>query len=107
MRGAITPDEYVAMEACAETKSEYVAGALRSMAGASPEHVVICYNLSGEVRSQVRGSTCRGLGSDQRIWIRKCDRYYYPDFTIICGVAQFETRAGLKSLTNPAVIFEV
>ena len=105
--GVLTPEEYLAREACAETKSEYISGALRAMAGASPEHVDICFNLSREIANQTRGTTCRGSGSDMRVWIEACERYYYPDLSIRCGSPQFELRMGLRALINPAVVFEV
>jgi hypothetical protein len=50
----VTRDEYLASEARAETRREYVAGTLRAMAGASPEHVAICFNLGCEVRQGLR-----------------------------------------------------
>jgi Uma2 family endonuclease len=103
----VLPDEYLAREACAETRSEYVSGTLRAMAGASPEHVAICFNLTRDIGSHVRGSACRGAGGDQRVWIEACDKYYYPDLSITCGSPQFELRQNLRSLVNPTIIFEV
>ncbi len=105
--GTIAPEEYLKREACAETKSEYIAGALRNMAGASPEHDTIGFNLIGEIRNQTRGSACRGGGSDLRVWIEACQRYYYPDVTVTCGPRTFELREGLRALTNPTLIVEV
>ena len=103
----MTPLEYLAREAVAETKSEYVAGTMRAMAGASPEHVTICFNLAREVGLQIRRTTCRGSGGDMRVWIEVCERYYYSDLSITCSSPQFEMRMGLRALVNPAVIVEV
>jgi Uma2 family endonuclease len=105
--GYVTRDQYLAQEAVAETKSEYISGAVRAMAGASPEHDTICYNLGGEIRNQVRGSACKGGGSDLRVWIDGCERYYYPDLTITCGQRRFELRENVRALLNPSIIIEV
>lgn len=105
--GVMTPEEYLAIENCAETKSEYVSGHARAMAGASPEHVAISSNLGVLVGVQVRGTACRSWNSDLRLWIEACDRYYYPDLSVTCGSPKFEWREGLRALTNPAILFEV
>lgn len=103
----VTPEEYLAREACAETRSEYVSGTVRAMAGASPEHDDICSNVIRETAGQLRGAACRINTSDLRVWIRACNKYYYPDATITCGSRQFELRLNLRALVNPTVIFEV
>ncbi len=103
----MTPEAYLAIENCAETKSEYIAGTMRAMAGATPEHDDICVNLAREMANQLRATTCRANTSDLRVWIEAYDRYYYPDMTLTCGSRQFELRMGLRALVNPTVIFEV
>ncbi len=105
--GAITPEEYLAVENCAETKSEYVSGTMRAMAGASPEHVAISFNLGVLVGTQVHGTACRGWNNDLRLWSDACDRYYYSDLSITCGSPQFEMRMGLRAMLNPTILFEV
>ena len=105
--GRLTPEAYLQIEQCAETKSEYIAGEMRAMAGSSVEHSDICFNLSIAIGNQIHGTACRGNTNDLRLWVRACERYYYPDAVISCGTREFELRAGLRALTNPTVIFEV
>lgn len=105
--GLLTPEQYLQIEQCAETKSEYIAGTVRAMAGASVEHSDICFNLSIAIGNQIQGTACRGNTNDLRLWIAACERYYYPDAVITCGSREFELRAGLQALINPTVIFEV
>ena len=50
-----TAEEYLALERQAEGKSEYYAGDIFAMAGASRWHNVIVANVVGELRSQLRG----------------------------------------------------
>ena len=50
--GTMTPEQYLAIENCAETKSEFVAGQTRAMAGASPEHVAVSFNLGVLIGTQ-------------------------------------------------------
>jgi Uma2 family endonuclease len=35
------------------------------------------------------------------------NRYYYPDYTIVCGKPRFEVLEGVDSLLNPTIIFEI
>ena len=46
----LTPEEYLAIERQAEYKSEYFAGEMFAMGGASREHNLISANIAGELR---------------------------------------------------------
>ena len=54
----VTPAEYLARERAAETKSEYSAGEMFLMGGASREHNLIALNVGSEFRQQFRGRPC-------------------------------------------------
>jgi Uma2 family endonuclease len=101
-----TPQEYLALERQAEYKSEYFAGEIFAMAGASPPHNAIVFNLSGELSPQLRGGPCRGYVSDQRVKVSATGLYTYPDVVVVCGEPQFEDDH-LDSLINPTLIIEV
>ena len=45
-----TEEEYLALERASATKSEYLDGVIYAMGGASPRHVQIVGNVSGELR---------------------------------------------------------
>ena len=101
----ITPEQYLALERQAETKSEYFAGEIFAMAGASREHNRISGNAFGELWSQLRDRPCATYNSDMKVRTTE-DHYAYPDVTVVCGEAQFggEER---EVLLNPTLIVEV
>ena len=102
----ISPVAYLEREQDAETKSEYCAGEIVAMAGASPDHNTLVSNIHGELFGQLRDK-CRLFVSDMRVSIPKRNRYYYPDITLVCKEPVFENRGGVQSLLNPLIVIEV
>jgi Uma2 family endonuclease len=103
----LTPQEYLERERKAETKSEYHGGIVVAMAGASPEHNIIVFDLIGTLSVQLRGKPCQGFPSDLRVRVPACDKYYYPDAIVVCEEPEYEQLAGTRSLLNPTLIVEV
>jgi Uma2 family endonuclease len=101
-----TPEEYLTFERTAEVKHEYIDGFIYAMAGASPAHNQICFNLTGELYLQLRGTECRGFTSDQKIRTDLQDLFSYPDITIVCGAPLFHDNHK-DVILNPKVIVEV
>lgn len=101
-----SPEEYLAFEREAETKHEYLDGRIYAMAGASPLHNQISFNVSGELHRQLKGSACVGYTSDQRIRTDAMDLFAYPDLTIVCGEPIFHDDKK-DVILNPTVIIEV
>lgn len=97
--------EYLAFEEHSEIKHEYLAGHIYAMAGASPEHNQIGFNLAAIIGRQLSGGQCRGYSSDQKIRIEAADLNTYADVTIVCGEPQYRPEDRL--LLNPSVIIEV
>jgi Uma2 family endonuclease len=102
----LTPAEYLAIERKAEFKSEYYAGEMFAMAGATYPHNSVKDNLIGELQAQFKGGPCRTLSSDQRVKVPKTGLYTYPDIVVICEPPQFEDEE-FDTLLNPRVIIEV
>jgi len=102
----MTPQEYLRSERHAETKSEFNGGIVTAMAGASWKHNIITSNIQGELRAQLRGTSCVAVANDLRVRVAECDKYYYPDIVVVCGEPQFED-AELDTLLNPTLIVEV
>ncbi len=102
---SITPEEYLAAERAAETKSEYIDGEVYAMSGASREHTTIAFNIAGELRPQLRGRRCGGHLSDRRVGVGS-HAYLYPDVVVVCGEAQYEGDQ-LDTLLNPTLIIEI
>ena len=98
--------EYLAYEEQSETKHEFYAGEIFAMAGASPSHNQICFNLGGLLFAVLRGGECRGFTSDQKIWIEAAGLNTYADLTVVCGQAQYDPEYP-NLLTNPRLIIEV
>lgn len=101
-----TPEEYLEMERKALQKSEYYAGEIFLMAGASPNHNRIARNVLTELNGGLRGQECEAFGSDQRLFVKKNGLYTYPDALVVCGRIEFDSR-DRDSITNPVLIVEV
>ena len=56
-----SPEEYLEFERKSEYKSEYLDGLMYAMAGESPDHSTICFNLTGVTYGQLRDRNCRGF----------------------------------------------
>jgi Uma2 family endonuclease len=101
-----TPEEYLALERRAECKSEYYAGEIFAMAGASRWHNLIVTNVLRELSLQLKGCPCTTYPSDMRVKVSPIGLYTYPDVTVVCGEAQFEDNQQ-DTLLNPTLIVEV
>ncbi|HMA36124.1 MAG TPA: Uma2 family endonuclease [Chloroflexia bacterium] len=101
-----TPAEYLAHERQAPYKSEYLAGQIVAMGGASREHNLITGNLFWVLKSQLRDRPCEVYTSDMRVKVSPRGLYTYPDSAVVCGEPQFED-AQVDSLLNPTLIVEV
>jgi Uma2 family endonuclease len=94
----LTPEEYLALERTAEYKSEYFAGELFAMAGASERHV----SLVG----QLKGRPCKAYANDLRLKVSPTGLYTYPDVLVVCGTPRFADEQH-DTLLNPVVLIEV
>lgn len=103
----VTPEDYLRLEREAVEKHEYFEGEIRAMAGARYAHNLICMNLGGEIRNQLRGKSCSVVGSDQRLQILSGSAYVYPDLTVVCGKPEFNEEKKFDTLLNPTLLVEV
>lgn len=101
-----TPEEYLAVERMAETKSEYLEGMIYAMVGASSAHNIITFNLAGLLWGQLKGKSCQGFSNDMKVQTSDGGLYAYPDLTIVCGKPRFRDEKN-DVLLNPKVIIEV
>jgi Uma2 family endonuclease len=102
----LSPQEYLALERQAETRSEYYRGEIFAMAGASWEHTLIKDNLARKAGDQLEGGSCRVLTSDLRVKVDATGLYTYPSIVIVCDKPQFEDKV-MDTLLNPRVVVEV
>lgn len=101
-----TSEEYLALERQAEHRSEYYAGEIFAMSGASEVHNLIAGNIFASLHSQFRGHSCRVYMSDMRVKVSASGLYTYPDVVAVCGERQFDD-VQHDTLLNPNVIIEV
>jgi Uma2 family endonuclease len=100
----LTEAEYLERERKAEFKSEYYAGEVYAMAGASLRHAYLVGNLSYELNSALRAKGCLVATNDLRVKVRNF--YTYPDLVVVCGKPQLAD-SHQDILLNPIVIVEV
>ena len=101
-----TPEEYLARERKALTKSEYRDGRIYAMPGASREHNLITVNVTGEFYIQLRTRSCEVYPSDMRVKVSAAGLYTYPDVIVVCDEPRFDD-SHFDTLLNPTVLIEV
>ncbi len=101
-----TPQQYLAIDRKAQSRSEYVGGEIVAMAGASREHNRITLNVGASLTEQLRGKPCEPFTSDLRVKGRTTGSYLFPDVVAGCAPLEFED-SSLDILLNPVVIMEV
>jgi len=101
-----TPEEYLALEREAEYKSEYFAGEIFAMAGATRRHNLIGVNLGRELSLRLRDEPCETYVGDMRVQVEATGLYTYPDVVVVCGEPQFADAAE-DTLLNPTLIVEI
>ena len=102
----LTEEEYLAIERQAEFRSEYFAGEMFAMAGASRRRNRIVTNLVAALDNQLRARPCNVYANDMRVKARSTGLYTYPDVVITCGEESFADEEN-DVLLNPLVIIEV
>lgn len=101
-----TEPEYLALEAVAEIRHEYIGGDIIGMAGAELDHNQIAQNIKLALGMALRERPCRILGSDQRVKVETTGEYFYPDILVTCLKPQL-VGPSPRSLVNPQVLIEV
>jgi Uma2 family endonuclease len=102
----VSLEEYLRFERDSETRHEFLDGIVYAMAGESPDHSTICFNLAAITGPQLRDKPCRGFSPNMKVRAGLGGLYAYPDLMIVCGEAKFHDKHG-DVLLNPNVIFEV
>jgi len=82
LKVGVTETDYLQAERQAPTKSEYLAGQVRAMAGASRAHNRLTFHLSGLLYNSLRGRPCEAFSADMRVHIPEAQAYFYPDVVL-------------------------
>lgn len=82
----LSEEEYLAFEATAETRHEYLGGYLHAMAGGRVRHHRIASNALAALVTALRGKPCEAFNSDTKVRIKTAGatRFYYPDAMVVC-----------------------
>src|SRR5215211_3382177 len=102
----LTPEEYLAVERRSEVRSEYLAGEVFAMVGASKRHNLIVSNLIRVLGNQLLDRPCNVYPSDMRVKVSRIGKYTYPDVVVACEEEEFDDEER-DTLLNPLVIIEV
>jgi Uma2 family endonuclease len=106
-RPRLTPEEYLAVERAAESKSEFVDGLMRAVPPANPDHVLITCNVAAELHAQTKARPCRIYLALLRVKVSDTGFYTYPDVMAVWGESRFEDDGHRDTLINPTLIVEV
>jgi Uma2 family endonuclease len=103
----LTFDDWLASErAAVDRRSEYVAGEVFAMTGATEGHNLIVANLIRELGNSLKSKPCRVYASELKVRIESDAVGAYPDVMVICGERLFyDDRRDV--VTNPTLIVEV
>ena len=107
----LSPEEYITLERKAiptyhTVRSEYVKGKIVVMSGSTRAHNLISFNISGELRNQLKGSGCEAYANEMRVSTPSTSSYFYPDIVVVCDEPRFEDDV-FDILLNPLVLVEV
>lgn len=102
-KASISPADYLAAEAEAEFKHEYVDGQAFTMAGASERHNRIAMNIAFHLRSAARGTPCGVFMADMKLRIASVNAFYYPDVMLTCE----ESDRDPIQKSSPCIVAEV
>ncbi len=97
--------EYLALEATSDIRHEYHGGLIVAMTGGTPAHARISVRVAALLDAQLAPRGCDVFNSDMKVKTGS-GRYYYPDVSALCQLAEF-TADRPPSLLNPAVVIEV
>lgn len=84
-----TPQEYLALEEKADSKSEYIEGKIIPMAGGTANHNRIAGNFYAVLNFAFKQKDYEVFNSDMRLWISKRRIYTYPNVTVVAGELEF------------------
>ncbi len=102
----ISSEDYLGLERKAEYKSEFYAGEVFALAGASVRHNLIAGNVLATLYRQIESGDCQVYPGDLRMKVPDIPYYSYPDVTVVCGPPLLEDEHR-DNLLNPIVIVAV
>ncbi len=104
----LSTEDYIRLEDEIGLKHEYHDGWVVAMSGVAEEHDLLASAIRGHLREPLRKKGCRIYSSDIRVFVPECNKFVYPDATVVCGESQrHKLPRGAYALTNPSAIVAV
>ena len=104
----LSTEDYIRLEDETGLKHEYHDGWVVAMSGVTEEHDLVASAIRDYLRRCLRKKGCRIYSSDIRVFVPECNKFVYPDATVVCGESQrHKLLPGAYALTNPSAIVEV
>ena len=102
----ISPEEYLAREAEASEKSEYVDGEIYAMTGTTIRHNLIAGNVYVAFHQHLRDKPCQAYFADIKVHTTaRANAFYYPDLVVRCQNTPLADDS--RVITDPTLIVEV
>ncbi len=98
--------QYLAFEAAAATKHEFLDGRVYAMSGGTPEHAALAAAVIIQLGTALRGRPCRVFSADLRIHSKATGLTTYADAAVVCGALETSAEDDL-ACTNPTLLVEV
>jgi Uma2 family endonuclease len=103
-----TLQEYFDFEYSSEFKHEYHDGTIVKMAYTSESHGIIVHNLNFLLGSCLRDKDCNVFSSDRMLYVKQCNKVYYPDVLVVCGETEYyKYSKNMQATLNPSILIEV
>ncbi|MDD2743224.1 MAG: Uma2 family endonuclease [Rhodocyclaceae bacterium] len=81
----ISPEDYLAWDAEAAEKWEYVDGEIYAMTGTTVRHNEVAGNVYLALRNHLNGQPCRTFIADIKVHATRANAFYYPDVVVRCN----------------------
>jgi len=103
----ISEADYLAGEAVANDKHEFLDGQVRMMAGETKDHNRIALSTWQLLNSRLASQKCSAFVNGLRVHVATANRYYYPDVIVTCDERDHSADAPQNYVNFPSVIVEV
>ena len=104
----LTTEDYIQLEDETGLKHEYRDGWVVAISGVTEEHDLVASAIRNHLREGLQKKNAHVYSSAIRVFIPECNKFVYPDATIVCGESQRHALPrGAYALTNPSAILEV
>jgi Uma2 family endonuclease len=102
-----TLQEYLQFEEESEVRHEFHEGILYPVAATSRAHNEIVQNLSGEIRSKIRGKGCKVYAENVKLQLVENGKYVYPDLILTCDERDLNTQYSEFIIRYASLVIEV